>query len=85
MKINAINNTYNNVQSFKKTAIPYPEYASAYVFKKEAGIVDTFVSKMAKLFSPEVTQESAKIKNQIDSLYNVNTENPKKALLSVLA
>ena len=86
MKINAINNLYNNnFQSFKRSAIPYPEYASAYVFTKEDNIVDTFVTKMAKLFSPEVSQESAKIKNQIDSIYNVNSENPKKAFLSVLA
>ena len=85
MKINAINNTYNNVQSFKKTAIPYPEYASAYVFKKEAGIVDTFVSKMAKLFTHEISSESAKIKSQIDNLYSTNIEDPKKALLTVLA
>lgn len=87
MKINAINNSYNlnNVQSFKRTAVPYPEYASAYVFTKESGIVDTFVSKISKLFSPEVSKESAKIKNQIDTIYSLSSENPKKALLSVLA
>ena len=86
MKINSINNLYsNNIQNFKRSAVPYPEYAAAYVFTKETGIVDTFVTKMAKLFSPEVSQESTKIKNQIDSIYNVNTENPKKALLTVLA
>ena len=44
MKINSINNTYNyknNVQSFKGGAVPYPEYASAYIdtmeVKKELG------------------------------------------------
>jgi hypothetical protein len=89
MKINSINNTYNvknnNIQSFKRTAVPYPEYASAYVFTRETGIVDSLISKVSKLFSPEVSKESAKIKNQIDTLYNVNLENPKKALLTVLA
>lgn len=89
MKINAINNTYNlknnNIQSFKSSAVPYPEYASAYVFTKETGIVDSLISKVSKLFTPEVSQESAKIKNQIDTIYSVTTENPRKALLSVLA
>lgn len=88
MKINSINNTYNyknNVQSFKGGAVPYPEYASAYIVTRETGIVDSLISKVSKLFTPEVSQESAKIKNQIDSLYNVNLENPKKALLTVLA
>ena len=89
MKINSINNVYNvktnNNQSFKASAIPYPEYASAYVFTRETGIVDSLISKVSKLFSPEVSKESAKIKSQIDSLYSINSENPKKALLSVLA
>ena len=89
MKVNAINNTYNfknnNVQSFKGSAVPYPEYASAYVFTKETGLVDSLISKVSKLFTPEVSKESAKIKNQIDTLYSITTENPRKALLSVLA
>ena len=88
MKINSINNTYNyrnNIQSFKSGAVPYPEYASAYVYTRETGIVDSLISKVTKLFSPEVTQESAKMKNQIDTLFNTNLENPKQALLTVLA
>lgn len=89
MKINSINNTYNNrnnnVQSFKRSAVPYPEYASAYVFTRETGIVDSLISKVSKLFTPEISSESAKIKSQIDNLYSTNLEDPKKALLTVLA
>ena len=91
MKVNAINNTqnvntYKNV-SFKHTAVPYPEFESAY--NKPADSSDfmlAFAEKISKFFSPEVRKEADNIKNTIDYVYdNDKNQQPKKALLTVLA
>ena len=83
--INTINNNYNKY-SFKRTAIPYPEYEKAYLYAKSSDtFVNSLINKITALFNPEVTKEAVEIKSQIDKLYSVKTPSPKEQLLSVLA
>lgn len=90
MRVNSINNiNYNlNRPSFKHTAVPYPEFASAYEVIEnpvETKILNA-IDKLVDLFSPKVSKEAMDIKAGIDSIY---TATPKKAakqkLISVLA
>ena len=88
MKVNSINsikyNTYK--QSFKHTAVPYPEYEKAYKYTTSSeNIVSSIINKISDLFNPEVTKEAIEIKSKIDKLYSVKTPSPKEHLLSVLA
>ena len=91
MKVNSINsiNTINNnsyKQSFKHTAVPYPEYEKAYLYAdKSSSFVSSIINKISDLFNPEVTKEAVEIKSKIDKLYSVKTPSPKEHLLSVLA
>ena len=94
MKVNSISSfNYNSIRpSFKHTAVPYPEYESAYY-----NAPDTFgtkilniADKITELFSPKVTKEASQIKANIDDVYANKTVDidelpPKKQLLSVLA
>ncbi len=94
MKVNSISSfNYNSIRpSFKHTAVPYPEYESAY-YKDPETIGTKILSiadKISELFSPKVTKEAEEIKSGIDKLYSKQTEkkndvSPKKQLLSVLA
>ncbi len=81
MKINPINNITYSKQSFKHTAVPYPEYEKAYIYITED---KSIFDKISKLFNPKVNKEAQRIKTVIDNTYN-GTPNPKKQLLSVLA
>ena len=89
MKVNSINTLYNNYSklSFKHTAVPYPEYESAY-YNSSNGF-SALAEKLSQLFSPKVSKETINIKSKIDSIYeqksDKNNLNPKKQLLSVLA
>lgn len=71
MKINAINaynqNNNNNKASFKKTAVPYPEYEYAY-YQQQTDIISYIADKLSKLFNPKVDKEAQMIKENIDSL-----------------
>ncbi len=89
MRVAQINNySYNanmQKQSFKHSAVPYPEYIDAYVWD-EVGLQDRImnvVSRISELFRSDVTDEASKIKSQINTIYDET--NPKKQLLSVLA
>ena len=90
MKINSINNTISNNSksiSFQRTAVPYPEYRSAYLPSSEYSSqsrISLIVDKISKLFNPEVTKEAKQIKNQIDNLY-AQQQTPKEHLMSVFA
>lgn len=88
MKINSITN-YGQVSrnlNFKHSAVPYPEYESAYhKNEKEFNIVENFVQKIAELFSPKVSKEAEFIKQEIDYIYSDSQVTPKQALLSVIA
>ncbi len=91
MKVNSIssinNFKYNNNNiSFKHTAVPYPEYESAYVsYGKQSNFFSDMFSKLSQMFTPEVKNEAKNIKSEIDSVYSADNQEPKKALLSVLA
>ena len=90
MKVNSINSInnfkYNNNINFKHTAVPYPEYESAYIsYGKQNNILSDMVKKISEMFSPEVKSEAQNIKSQIDSVYEENDKKPQKALLSVFA
>lgn len=88
MKINAISsinyNTKNNskAQSFKHTAVPYPEFEQ-YYNKNQTSILD----RISAFFHPVVTNEAKEIKSQIDTIYTAGkqTQNGKSPLLCVLA
>ncbi len=94
MKINPIS-SYNSKTmntSFKRTAVPYPEYELLY--SEQTDTIETKVSdllnKVYALFSPKVTKEAEKIKSGIDSLYPEpttinNKKQAKQHLLSILA
>lgn len=89
MRVSSINNVSlnNNSLTFKRTAVPYPEYRSAYLPSTEYSSqsrISLLVDKISKLFNPEVTKEAKQIKNQIDNLYN-QQQTPKEHLMSVLA
>ncbi len=88
MKINSINNTiFNNNKSisFKKTAVPYPEYKKAYIYPETSnGAINNLVDKISALFHPQVTKEAVDIKSKIDSIY-ATPQTPQDQLLSVLA
>lgn len=92
MKINSIN-TINNTNvikqaSFKRTAVPYPEYKDAYYADRDniQDTITTIISKISDLFHPEVTKEADKIKSKIDDIYDRYPEKAvRKQLLSVLA
>lgn len=99
MKINSINNAYitnNNInKSFKSTAVPYPEYRTAYIVTcKKPGTIEKIVDKISEFFSPKVTKEAKKIQKTIDFAFEEAAKNVKpnrtsrsaqQALLSVLA
>ncbi len=92
MKVNSINSfNYNiNRPSFKHSAVPYPEYESAYSYNNDSEFVsqkvDSVVSKLASLFSPKVTKEAKSIKSDIDSIYKKPVVNdPRKNKLSYVA
>lgn len=77
MKINSINNvntSYSQVktQSFKHTAVPYPEYENAYVYNgnKQKNLFGLISEKISDLFHPEVTKEAKNIKSQINSIFD---------------
>lgn len=82
MKINSINTLYQTQYktSFKRTAVPYPEYRDAYVKPSNENIVSRLINS---LFKPEVSEESNKIKAQIDKF--VEQKNVKPQVLSVVA
>ncbi len=80
MRINPINNITYKTQSFKHTAVPYPEYEKAYIY---AAADTSIFHKIAKLFNPKVDKETEKIKTVIDKTYN-GIPTPQKQLLSVL-
>lgn len=92
MKINSIssfNYNSNNI-NFKRTAGPYPEYANGYKLQQSSfeKQVTNVIDKISAIFSPEVTNESAKIKSGIDNIYTnkaLQDSNPKAQLISVLA
>lgn len=84
MKINSINymSLYNRTAvpypeykrsmnaAFGHSAVPYPEYAYAYYPQAEQqGSFTKLASKISSLFSPEVTQKSQEIKNDINRIY----------------
>lgn len=94
MKINSISSFNYNVNrpSFKHTAVPYPEYESAYSYNNDSEFVsrkvDSVVSKLAALFSPKVSKEAKAIKSDIDSIYKDNkvvVKDPRKKSLSYVA
>lgn len=98
MKINSINNintfkTANKAQSFKGLPVAYPEYKDAYVYKRDNTLIDNVITKLTKLFSPEVTKEATQIKNSIDNVFENpyyylklnNNVSAEQALLTVLA
>lgn len=88
MKVSSINNiSHNNSRiSFKKTAVPYPEYNSSYSYDSQSDkMIYSLISKISELFHPDVTKEAANIKSKIDNIYEPKTVNPKDRLLSVLA
>lgn len=92
MKINSISSfNYNvNKTSFKHSAVPYPEYESAYSYNNDSEFVsqkvDSIVAKLSSLFSPKVTKEAKSIKSDIDSIYKKPVVNdPRKKTLSVVA
>lgn len=95
MKINAINSAsyMTTCVSFKHSAVPYPEYESAYYKNTtQPDAITRVVDKISALFTPEVTKKSQEIKNDINKIYNngksINVDfstNPKNHLLSVLA
>ena len=88
MKINSINSiNYNNRQpNFKRSAVPYPEFANGYKVDNKS-FTEKLVNAINDLFHPEVVSEASKIKSQIDNVYEPikTNNNPKKCLLSVLA
>ena len=88
MRVNSINNvSSNNSLTFKRSAVPYPEYRSAYLPSSEYSSqsrISLIVDKISKLFNPEVTKEAKQIKNQIDNLY-AQQQTPKEHLMSVFA
>ena len=85
MKVNSINNlyNYNNKQSFKRTAVPYPEYA--YACNENDSVLNTLANKISQLFSPKVTKDAVEIKSKIDKIYDPASLSPREQLLSVLA
>ena len=97
MKINSINTAYNYNNkyntSFKRTAVPYPEYRAAYNVAQKNSVIDTLINKISNLFSPEVTKEAVNIKKNIDTVFETSKKNLKphksvsaeQALISVLA
>ncbi len=80
MKINPINNISYGKQSFKHTAVPYPEYEQAYLY---ASADKSIFKRISQLFNPKVDSETQRIKSAIDSTCK-EIQNPKKQLLSVL-
>lgn len=88
MKINSINNVTPNYnkQSFKGTAVPYPEYRNVYIHEtKKENAIHSLVDKISELFHPSVRKEAMNIKQKIDSIYDPQPSSPKAQLLSVLA
>lgn len=88
MKVNSIssfnyNKTNYNTPSFKRTAVPYPEFKSAYETKKQESTINIIVDRICDLFSPKVTKESKVIKAEIDKL--IDSKAPQAHLVSVLA
>ncbi|MCD7878716.1 MAG: hypothetical protein LUG16_02140 [Candidatus Gastranaerophilales bacterium] len=90
MKVNSINSLQymTNTQSFKHSAVPYPEYQNAYEVKSSdfTDSIDSFIGKIADLFNPKASKEAAVIKSEIDDLYDDDSKKtPKEHLLSVFA
>lgn len=87
MRVNSIssfNYKNNNLQSFKHTAVPYPEYEGSYNQNdKSIYKIDVLINKISDLFHPEVSKSAREIKSQIDKICEDNS--PKDSLMSVLA
>ena len=90
MRVNAINNiskiSYNKPVSFKHTAVPYPEFESAYKYSEETGSqkVSDIFTKISDFFNPSVRKEAAEIKRQINDICSPDKK-LKGQLISVLA
>ncbi len=91
MRVNSINNTikYNiNVPSFKHTAVPYPEFENTYASSNKDNS-NMFSSFFDKLFGKDVSDESEKLKKQIDYICKNGSEdkmkNTTKKLVAVYA
>ena len=94
MKVNPINNTTYSPKtvSFKHTARPYPEYDNRDTYNKPSQYaILRFVDRLSALFTPEITQKSQEIKNDINRIYSAPVKNPDfngnphRQLLSVFA
>ncbi len=87
MRVNAINN-FSNVGkrvSFSHTAVPYPEFESAYKYEESDNYkkISEAISKLSDFFNPAVRKEAAAIKNQINDIYT-SDKKLKGQLISVL-
>lgn len=90
MRVSSINsfNQYNcikNKQSFKHTAVPYPEFENSYK-TKPASVkfsINNIISRISELFHPQVSKDAKEIKNQIDKIYDKKSAD--KHLVSALA
>lgn len=76
MLINSVNNiTANSTplkpQSFKRTAVPYPEYNYAYNkgFSNE-NLFDVIANKLNDIFHPAVSNQAKDIKKQINTIFD---------------
>lgn len=89
MKISAINNyssyaTPLKPQSFKHTAVPYPEYRIIEQQTKNGlGVISGFEKLLSSIFHPEVTKEAVKIQKQLDTIFADN-QHPKKAIYALV-
>lgn len=83
MKVNAISNFNSNqvkVNSFKRTAVPYPEYTYNTLNKKaEKDAFKILSEKITEFFNPEVSAEADNIKKHINSIFD-NASQPKNVL-----
>ena len=74
MKVNSISNFNSNqfkVNSFKRTAVPYPEYTYNTLNKKaEKDAFKLLSEKISEFFKPEVSVEADNIKKHINSIFD---------------
>ena len=76
MLINSVNNINANgtslkPQSFKHTAVPYPEYQNAYETSgSKENLFDVIITKLNDIFHPEVSAQAKNIKHQIDTIFD---------------
>ena len=84
MKVNSINNFYSNTfktNSFKRTAVPYPEYTYHTLDKKaEKDAFKLLSEKISEFFKPEVSQEAVNIKSHINSIFDNASQSKLNAL-----